>query len=556
MIGCMKRFLSRFAPLLILLVIGVQLAVTVWWLAKYRFLFASAILSWSFDFGAKIRDAGWYGFVESVKLSSYYPPAYEALGGMLHLYRDFSRTNMAILNSIFLAMASLSIYSIWRKISGSFPGVVAALLFLFIPGVFIFARVPSREIALMGAITFSAAALIHSNRFLVRRYAILFALAFALGMLIKWTFIGFFFFPVVWFFFDAIRTGLREKVSGSFLGLEKVQWVNIILAGVLIFAALAPWYLGVLDLNYLSQTTGNDPTESDGLLDMFGFYLGVLAHYARIPLFGLAMLALIIAGQFGEHRKSLRLILVWFISGYLVFTFIPHKESRNIFPLIPAMCILAVSGLDVLKKEWIKIAAAAVIVLGGGWLFAYYTFAHPVLPTDAGDLFYFERDECSDVTDRTLEKLIQTILADLPDRAHHEQNEPVRLATHPFNHDTLFWGDDQIGFRLRVRDFNQERPSIAMVGYGPTDYDRFYFELNNIEFLLASERLFTLSKELMDENIKSWKNFVTPNKKNENLPMNDPGFLKAIGERFDLVDTLSGPCMERVRLYKARKGTP
>ena len=527
----------------------------VWWLNHYRFLFASSILSWSFDLAAKIRDSGWYGFVECVKLSSYYPPGYEALGGIIHFYRDFSRTNMAILNSIFLAIASLSIYYIGRKISGHFLGVVSALLFMFIPGVFIFARVPSREIALMGAISLSAAALIHSNRFMVRRYILLFAAAFSLGMLIKWTFIGFFFFPVVWFFFDSIRTGIRDQVPGSFLGLEKVQWINVALAGILIFAALAPWYLGILNWNYLSQTTGNDPTESENLIELFGFYLDVLSHYARIPFFGLAALILIIAGQFGKERKALRLILVWFVSGYLVFSLIPHKESRNIFPLIPAVCILAVSGLEVLKKAWVKIGAAALILLGGSWLFVYCTFSHPVLPTDAGDLFRFEQTECSDVTDRTLEALLQIIQLNTPNEKEASKNEAVRLATHPFNHDTLFWGDDQIGFWLRVRDFNEIRPTVRMIGYGPTDYDRFYFELDNIDFLLVSESLFTLSKELMDDNIKSWKNFAAPIKKHEDLPADDPGFIKAIAQRFDFLESLKGPCMDPVRVYKGRKSS-
>ena len=542
----MKQNIRYIAPSIIFVLVVAQYFVARMWLENYTLLFGSAILGWSFDFAIEMGKDGFAGFVKSFKLASYYPPAYEAITGIFHYLLGFSNKNILLVNSAFGAMAAFSIYAIGKKISGIYLGFFSAVLFLFFPAIFIFSRVPSKEIALAGAISLCAYSLLCSNRFSSRAMMLLFAFSFSLGMLIKWTFIGYVFFPIIWFFAEAVLKGISENQPGTVLGLEKKQILNVAISAVLIFAVLAPWYLGVLELEYLGRSVGNDPTESTGFFDFFGYYFGTLTDYSGIPLYWGGVLVLFTLSLIGKNRRPQWLIFIWFISGYLLFTLIPHKESRTLFPLIPAICLLMVSGIDTIKKQWFAIAVAVLIVIVSLGQFYYFTYAQPRLPTDAGDLFVFDRPQCKQDTRVIFNQVMEEILAQ-----YNSVNgkSPIRMGTHPFNTNTLYWGADQIDFLLQVRLSKKIKPEIIKMGYGADDYDRFFYELENLQFVLVDEKLFNMSDKTKEAYINAWRDFETMGKSDKTIPVDDFGFLNDIKSNFTLVGSVKALCVEPVRIY-------
>lgn len=80
-----------------------------------------------------------------------------------------------------------------------------------------------------------------------------------------------------------------------------------------------------------------------------------------------------------ERSKPLRFYLALFVFYGVAMTFaIGHKESRYLFPILPAFYVLALSGLQTAQKKW-RFAAPAVLALAAaGAVWEWSRFLDPV----------------------------------------------------------------------------------------------------------------------------------------------------------------------------------
>lgn len=546
----MARFLKKhYGAIAICLAVLLQFAMSVLWLDDNRFLFGSEHLKDSFDFSLAINEGGISGVVETWQLSTYYPPGYDIAIGFFHHHFGFSRINAAIFNHLILLLAALCIYAVGRKISGPFLGLAAAFFLMLFPEVFVFTRVPIREMGLMGAVTLSAYALYHSKRFSETKFAVLFVAAFVTGMMFKWTYIGFFFFPITIYFVLVMAAGIREGQPRSFIGMNKKQWRNVVVSCVLIFAALAPWYLGVMDWEYLGRSTQNDPTKWHGLYSMFGFYPESRQGAVPVPLYSILFLVLLPVSFFNSNRSRLWMIYAWFILGIAVFAAIPHKESRYMIPMFPAAAMVMAAGIEALRINKIKLLGAAAIMAIGLFQFVNYSFINIMLPTDAGDLFKNESPFCSKEPGRIFDEIENTVLANAPKKP---AGEPIILATHPFNLQSVYFGEDQLAFRMRMRGFEKKQPEIRFDGYSTVDYDVFFNEMDKIDVLLVDQGVYGMSESMKDEFTKAWADFEVPELIKSHVPPDDKALLDLIGRKFEHIGNIKSECTLELLVMKRR----
>jgi Dolichyl-phosphate-mannose-protein mannosyltransferase/Alg9-like mannosyltransferase family len=545
-------------------VLAVQFAMAIYWLEKNPLLYGSIFLVESLEITDKVIEQGPAGFIEFAAGQTYYPPLYQMAGAVLHLIFGFSRTNMALLNFLFLALAAFSIYGLCTRYWSPTTGLGAALCFLLIPEVFMYARIPLRELPLAALAVGLVYAMVRSEGFTRIWPAVAFAAIFSAGMMIKWTYVGFMIFPIAYYFLGEFIAGTR---SGARTGLQPVAWRNVGISAGLIFVMLAPWYLGALDWEYLGRTVENDPVPVKGIVGALAFYIRELNHYGLSKFFAPIALGLAALSIFGKQRGKLLLIFVWLIAGYVIFTRMPHKESRYILPLIPALVILALGGVEALRKSWLKNGLIALLVVAGSIQFVQASFVRNVFPSDSGYLIVQEQQRCPEATRDSFDQFL-TIL---------KNNERTRdrlelfLATHPFNEVSNYFDEDQIALwsRLRSRKLNRnpewsrkrtvakEGPKVIYMGMPWTHYHAFYEMLDRMDLLFVDQDLFDSESRLIQEGLGKWKQYEVPEFK-ENQPKppeSDPGLLKLIDTHFEQIGMIEGDCIKSV-LVMLRRESP
>lgn len=541
-------FTNSRAPYLVLaVVLAGQFAAAAKWLAAHPFPFGSDMLSKTLDLSRIISQGGWESVKEAIAGWTYVPPGYEVMVAYVHHFIGFSPLNFALVNLAFIGIGAFSIYAVGHRIMGPWLALVGALLFLFYPLNFFFVRVPMRDLPLGGLAALCAFALFTSHRFSETSKAVLFAAAFSLGMLIKWTFVGFVVLLVLYYFASLMVQGIKEGASPWRLGLSLRQWLNMAVTAVIIFLLLAPWYLGILDWTYLAQSTANDPTVTGGMLNYLGLFSEALSDLTPFPIYVVIFAAMFVAGIFVNNRQRALFLLVWFLSGYLIFSLIPHKESRYLMALLPAMAILSANGIDAFRIGVLKKIAAVCFVGLGVFQFVNLTYIHPMIPTDAGDLVFVKRPACIGALDRAVNEFVDTMVLN---KEPEPGDDTFTWATHPFNFNSVYFGSDQVAYMLRIKGLEEKGPKFDNIGFGTVSYHTFYLRMDEIEYLLVDEALFSWPKERYDEFISAWKDFAVPGGKDEAIPMDDPGFTINIQERFSQVGELKSDCFPSVRIYR------
>ena len=108
-------------------------------------------------------------------------------------------------------------------------------------------------------------------------------------------------------------------------------------------------------------------------------------HYARtlVTAEGLTMIPLVALTVLGARKRPwVPLIALGF---FLVHSFIPHKELRFLFPIIPLLCAQAAVGLDQLVAPRKLIGAAAVLALAATSLATFRTLTFSRLGISSPD---------------------------------------------------------------------------------------------------------------------------------------------------------------------------
>ena len=537
--------LKIWAPVLILVAVALLFALAVIWMQQNDVTVDPYAYTSTYELARAILRDGPSQIITFLKSRLYYPPGYFILGGISHALLGYSKLNLTGVNFLFLALGALSIFGIGRRQGSDRTGLLAALLFLLFPVVAMFARIPSREICVAAMVAMSVFALVASRHLNSRSMAVLFAVAFSAGMMIKWVCVGFVFFPALHTLIESAVIGRRSSAPGKLLGLNKTQWTNMLIAVVLIFALLAPWYLGVADRTDIVRSVENDPTDTSHLLQRLGFYLKSLNQFPVSPAVGGVLLALVGIGLLGEHRKRQAILYTWVVSGYLVFSLMPHLEIRYILPLLPAVALLAAGGVQTLRPAWLKTAAWVLIFGVGVWQLLSMTFWNKVFPEPAGQLLTWEEGACKYVNDSLLDSVGEQ-LSRSPER--FPPNQTIRMAVHPCN---TSLSEDLIEFWALKRQINRTQPPVEFIGFARDVLLHLYVrDFDRIDLLLADQSLFDPSSGQVDRSVQLWRLFYISEKEEVRalIPPEDPALLGRIESEFSLIGQVQSPCVKPIRL--------
>lgn len=548
MTGVLATDKYRFVPgAVIVLLLIAQLVLAYGWLEKYPMPFGPEILSQSMYFTQAIEEDGLGGALSYWFASDYYPVGYEAGLGILHYLFGFSRFNASIINFLSIALALLSVYLIGVMLGGRFAGFLAALLILLYPGVFVNARIPLREVALIGPAACCIWALLASKDFTLRLPAVVFAIAFSAGMYVKWSLFLAVVAPVGFYFIGLVITRKRER--RTILG--KRQAINIILASSVTLLILGPWYIFSLDWALIGEATRTDPLKIEGVTNWLLHYSHAFQLSGTYWVFAWCALIGLVAVFFRKDNRGIYLIIIWLVGGYIVLTLIPHKEPRYILPLLPAAALVTSIAVGSLKKPIVRWILLIIIVSYGIWQFLILSFfplpyyPTPVFPSDTGELFSNKNPKCYKSPALHFKKIV-----DIMDQNSVNNSGRVSFATHPFNTKTLLFGDEMLSYFFHMRAINNAFPEYTKTGYTHLGYDLFYENLDQIDFLLIDVNIINGGPEYLLPKVDFWKNRVTVHEKNLDVPEDDPGLNKLIHSKFESVGTVSTFCLSSIAVYR------
>ncbi len=447
----------------------------------------------SWDQGAHLHIAFKYASVfasdsdriwlDLLSVESFYPPLYHLFLVPVFALFGFSADNAVILNSFFLAVTLLSIYGIGKRLYDRNTGLFAAFLFACYP----FPAYSSRQcligMMLTGMVALTYYLFLRSNRFEDRRFSLLFALSYAAGLLVKWTFFlyllpavilglwgrtqcGFAAHARLWLFYLGLVFATMVLPFLLFI-LAQGKWIVLGLEGVLVAALVRhyprvglspaklihvltltlvslwvcfPWYAhNLMKMAKGMAKFGFPDTVLKGAMEwplpIWGFYLEAAGRQMGMPLL---LLFAVGAIAFVTRKKHFNIMLfAWIAFTFIAFTFINNKGVRYTMPMLPAAALVSAVFLFSIVNTRVRRAAIGTVIATGLFSYVYTGFlpGNATMPVLGGPLLGYKNPP----VDATWQ--IDAILDDIVQAAAPREGETVTVRTltnHPWFHRGAF----------------------------------------------------------------------------------------------------------------------
>jgi Dolichyl-phosphate-mannose-protein mannosyltransferase len=345
-----------------------------------------------------------------VDVSSFvYPPLVTFTGGLLIFIAGNLMDALAMTNIPFLAILSVSVFQIGKRIADERTGLLSVLMILLYPLVFGLTRVPMLDFALLAMTALSVYLLLYSDFFTHRTYTILFGLSLGLGMLTKPIFLNYMLIPVG----RMVGYCVRERVCGELASKElwrRGLWaLSALLLGVLI-AGL--WYgphahrLGVFRQIAATALWHPDLYDVETLL----YYLRILiVEHIGLPFFIVFVFAL---PRFKTKatRFHAGLLLLWLAGLYVTLTLVPLKTPRQTIGLLLPIGLISAIGLSAMPKY--RRVAIALVLFYDVIQFAALSLPRHVLADRMGGLAWaghFRHAQPSNKADWQIDETLRTM---------------------------------------------------------------------------------------------------------------------------------------------------
>ncbi len=422
-------------------------------------------------------------WLDLLSVESFYPPVYHLSLLPVFAVFGFAADNAVIVNSFFLAVTLLAIYGIGRRLYDRNVGLLAAFLFACYPFPAYSARQCMIGITLTAVVTLSYYLFLRSNHFEDRKFSVLFALSYAVGLMVKWTFFLYLLpavilglwgwahrslaahaglwlyylglilatmvFPFLLFILSQgksivllLEAGLVFALVRYFprVGLSASKLIHILTLTLVSLWVCFPWYAHNLAKMAKGMSKFGFPDtvlkgDMEWNLPIWGYYLEAAGRQMGMPFFLLFVVGAIAFVLRKKHFNGM--LFGWMAFSLIAFTLINNKGVRYTMPILPAAAL--VSALFLLRIESVKLrraALAAGIVLG---LFTYvYTGFLPgaaKMPVLGGPALGFK---VLPVAERWQ---IDSILDDILEAASPQPGETVTVRTltnHPWFHRGAF----------------------------------------------------------------------------------------------------------------------
>jgi 4-amino-4-deoxy-L-arabinose transferase-like glycosyltransferase len=263
------------------------------------------------------------------KLSLYYPPLLNIIISFFYDFMGISFQTGRFVVLLFSAGALFILYKLLKKFFSKKIALLSTILFSIMP------LILYDSITVMTDIPYTFFFLLAMYFYLKAfdtkqcKYFIFAAVTVALSFLTKWNSI--LIVPIIFIY------ALLEKRS---------QMKNVIISIVFIFLIISPylfiiWKTGLAGIPFISSlkisaTAKANPQFTS--VEGWTYYFDALAsYYFTLPVLIATVLALVFYAT--QKEKHWKLLIIWFLTYYLFFTFLSNKEPRYMMPLIPTLLI-------------------------------------------------------------------------------------------------------------------------------------------------------------------------------------------------------------------------
>ncbi|MFH1460418.1 MAG: glycosyltransferase family 39 protein [Candidatus Omnitrophota bacterium] len=294
----------------------------------------------------------------SVNLN-YFPPVYFVTSAMVcHLFNGFSIKTCLLSNLIYLVTLIISIFFLTKKISkNEMCALFALFVLLFFDPLFSrFSRHYAMEFGVASFVCLFLCVLVHLNEFKNKYWYIALGLIWAIGMLIKWTFIVYATVPLGGFIYTLILNKRKQELNR----LKISFYVGAIIFGI--------WFMLFCDLSLLVNKYFRTINQESVIFDIvsylhctketFLFYLIWVLIYLPFLLFFWKI-------KFSYKKFLLTWVGVPFIF-YSFFTGSPY--NKYLIPIIPGLAVLTSVTVFRFSRKLKKFLIILIIIIG---LFIY-----------------------------------------------------------------------------------------------------------------------------------------------------------------------------------------
>ncbi len=297
-----------------------------------------------------------------------HPPFYITIQALISklLLRMFDRfdENSILLttNTLFLFILLVSVYGIGSTLYDRNTGILSAFLVSFFPMVFGHSRNFLIDFPLAAMTALSFYLLFKTNKFQSRSYSILLGITLGLSQLTKEAFVGYIFFPFIYYFCNSCRTIQKRKVSLN--AILTLLFAAIIIGGVYLKASNFFAFRTYIGKVFLSNPEWIEPPlyYFKNILSFTGTFLAI----AIVPL---------LIDYFRGLKSQNKTVLLWFFAPLVIFSFSPNKDHRFILPILPALALMVIPVL--LKSRTflkIKLVYAGFLIFVSVFQYFIYFF--------------------------------------------------------------------------------------------------------------------------------------------------------------------------------------
>lgn len=303
----------------------------------------------------------------------YYPPFYYVSTIPFYYLFGHSSDSATMVNNLYIIVLIFSTYGIGRKLWNRTTGILASLFLALSPMILALSRDYMLDMPLTAFVALTFFLLLKTDCFKNIRYALLFSISFAIGMLIKWTFAAFFVGPFIYvaglIIFEYTKT---KKIKNILSSLR-----SILISIFLILLLIMPWYYKNKDqLKYDFKGNGLVTVSEKG-----SFFLHIINDNTYFPLFIFVVIGIILSiVKLKYLKKNFLLLFSIATSLFVMYYFIKNHDARFVLQWLVFGSVIGTYWLTEINSKFWRYLLIIILLLIMAFNFVTISFGIKSIP--------------------------------------------------------------------------------------------------------------------------------------------------------------------------------
>lgn len=310
----------------------------------------------------------------------YYPPLLYWLTAAFYLFFGNSITTAVSVNIIFIIMFTFSVFFLARRYFEDKLSLIVAIVASSYPIVVTQFKEYQLDAPLMAICALFLAIAVRRPLKSYHR-TILLGIVIGFGMLLKWTFVVFIFFPMI-----LMITEYMIEKKGEFKLRLFDLFKHLSLMLLVAYAIASPWYVANIQqirIDFRQNGVAQALIEGDPAvwsLESNIWYIKNLFLNQVHVIWGV----IFIVGLFWILKSrdlivKYRYPLIFIFGSILILTFLPNKDARYTMAILPAVAVISLSWLPFIRKSRLRIWTMGIIGFVSIFTWLNVSFGIPLL---------------------------------------------------------------------------------------------------------------------------------------------------------------------------------